>query len=306
MVLDTTFSMDGSKLSSLKASANGLMDTFSEFNNDNLRVSVVPFAQYVNVGTSNRNAEWLDVPADEIRTSTRRDVLARTNCRNVTRTSTNDGVTVTRNGRACDTVRSAPYEVQTRTRWEGCVGSRIAPFNERVEFGGHKIPGLLEADAQCGSVLRPLSSNLNVVRSTISGLVAQGETYMPAGLMWGWRMLNEEQPFPNPASNGPNQTDKVLVLMTDGVNTKSKNGIFHNAGSQINADNLTEKMCQKIKDENIRLYTIAYEVTDTSTKNLLEGCASESENFFDARNAGQLDDAFQTIAESLRELRLSA
>ena len=306
MVLDTTFSMDGAKLSSLKASANGLMDTFAEFDNEELRVSVVPFAQYVNVGTSNRNAVWLDVPADEIRTSTRRDVLSRTNCRNVTRTGTNDGVTVTRNGRVCDTVRSEPYEVENRATWAGCVGSRTQPFNERVEYGGHKIPGLLDADAQCGSVLSPLSSNINTVKNSINGLVAQGETYMPAGLMWGWRMLNEEQPFPNPVSNSVTETDKIMVLMTDGVNTKSKNGLLHNGGSQINADNLTAKMCEKIKDENIRLFTIAYEVNDASTKNLLSGCATEAGNFFDARNASDLDDAFQAIGQSLRELRLTA
>ena len=61
MVLDTTGSMrdpasgsNGSKLDSLKIAANGLVNQL-EANNSrgNISMSVVPFAQYVNVGPNN-------------------------------------------------------------------------------------------------------------------------------------------------------------------------------------------------------------------------------------------------------------
>lgn len=304
MVLDTTFSMDGSRMASLKASANSLIDTFAEFDNENLRMSVVPFAQYVNVGLSRRNAAWLDVPADEVRTYMKRDVISQSNCRNVTRTGTNDGVPVTWTAQECDTVYSDPYPATWTATWQGCVGSRINPWHERIPYSGNKIPGLLNSDAKCGSEIAPLTNNLNAVKASISGLVARGETYMPAGLMWGMRALDNREPLTEASAPSPD-TDKVMIVMTDGDNTKSKNNIKHNGGSRVNADDLTDRMCQTIKDENVRVFTIAYEVDDASTKNLLQGCASAAGDFFDASNAQQLNDAFQAIGASLNELRLT-
>ena len=64
LVLDTTGSMSGAKLTSLKGAATNLVTTLESYNNSSLKMSVVPFSQYVNVGMANRSAPWIDVPAD--------------------------------------------------------------------------------------------------------------------------------------------------------------------------------------------------------------------------------------------------
>ena len=62
LVLDTTGSMKGSKLATLKVAGNELVNQLGAIPSDKLNVSVVPFAQYVNVGTSQANQNWLNFP----------------------------------------------------------------------------------------------------------------------------------------------------------------------------------------------------------------------------------------------------
>ncbi len=307
LVLDTTFSMNGSKLSNLKVAATNLVDTFDDFQNENLRVSVVPFAQYVNVGTSRRNANWLDVPADQEIEYTRRDVISRTNCRTVDNNGTRDGVPVGGTREDCDVVRGPAYTASWTATWQGCVGSRITPAHERVDFGGNRIPGILNSQGRCGTEIRPLTTNMNQVKQTINAMNADGNTYIPAGLAWGWRALDNREPLTEAASLPAGDTDKVMVIMTDGENFKSKDGILHNMSDSGNDANITtRRLCDLIKNDEIKVFTIAYEVTDTPTQNLLRNCASSSDNFFNASNAQQLNDAFQTIGNSLNELRITA
>jgi len=307
LVLDTTFSMNGSKLANMKSAATDLVDTFDTFQNDNLRVSVVPFAQYVNVGMSRRNADWLEVPADQEIDYMKRDVISRTNCRPVANNGTRDGVAVGGTYQKCDTVYSDPYPASWTATWRGCVGSRFTPADERVDFGSNRIPGILNSQGRCGAELSPLTTNLNIAKQTIDSMTADGNTYIPAGLLWGWRALDNRQPLTEAASLPAGDTDKVMVIMTDGENFKSKDGILHNRSDNGNdADKTTKRMCESIKNEDIKVYTIAYEVTDTPTQKLLRNCASSTGNFFNATNAQELNDAFQAIGNSLNELRITA
>ena len=258
LVLDSTGSMEGAKMTSLKAAAGNLVNRLeSGVDSDNLKMSVVPFAQYVNVGPNNVNANWVNT--DNI---------------------------------------AGPLN-----NWNGCVGSRMGSLDQRVDVNGGGVPA---ANLTCPTAISPLSSDLNATRSVISGLNAAGWTYLPSGLMWGWRTLDSRAPFPGAARKSDTKTDKVMIVMTDGANTRSKNGEFHEAWSQNDADNKAESLCNRIKDEDIIVYTIAYEVNDTKTEDLMRNCATTADNYFDAANASQLEEAFDVIAASLTELRLTA
>ena len=307
LVLDTTFSMNGSKMNNLKSAATDLVDTFADFENDSVRASVVPFAQYVNVGMSRRDANWLDVPADEVKNYMRSDVISRTNCRTVANTGTRDGVPVGGTRQECDVVRGPEYAASWTATWRGCVGSRFAPNHERVDFGGNRIPGILNSQGRCGEEIRPLTKNMNDVKQTINAMTADGNTYIPAGLAWGWRALDNREPLTEAAAMPAGDTDKVMVIMTDGDNFKSKQGILHNMDdSGDGADITTRRLCDRIKNDDIKVFTIAYEVTDAPTRNLLRNCATNSDSYFNATNAQELNDAFQTIGNSLNELRITA
>lgn len=261
LVLDSTGSMRGSKIASLKVAANNLVDQLDANNQrGNIKMSVVPFAQYVNVGPNNVNANWLDV---------------------------------------------RPANGQSVNDWNGCVGSRVGRLNERVDVVGNAaVPAT--TNTICATAISPLTNDLNQTKSSITSLDATGWTYLPSGLMWGWRTLDSRAPFLEASANRDGKTDKVMIVMTDGANTRSKSGPFHEGRSQANADNVAEDLCSKIKDENITVYTIAYEVGDITTENLLRDCASDTGKYFDASNPEQLKRAFDVIAASLTELRLTA
>lgn len=263
LVLDSTGSMGGSKMSNLKVAATDMVDIIDEYSDTNVRMSVVPFSDYVNVGVSQRNASWVQALPD----------------------------------------RAAQPGVAER-KWLGCVGSRNVPDNLRVAYQGRNIPALYKGQVNCGSELLPLTTNFNAVKSTINGLVASGWTYMPSGILWGWRTLEDNAPFSHFSAD---KTEKVMILMTDGQNTRAKNGIMHNQAGQNNkANQTTRDLCDAVKDEAITVYTIAYEVNDTSTRNLLKGCATVEANYYNAQNAGQLRKAFKDIANTLIEVRISS
>jgi len=318
LVLDVTGSMDGAKIESLKTAAASFIDILDDAENENVRVSVIPFAQYVNVGLSRRSEPWLTVPADSSTTGAEKcymtkDVVSKTNCVTVTKptkTCYNDGVAYSCGGgssESCDISYGPEYEEcytpTTDLTWRGCVGSRNTPWNERARKGTTFIPGLM--NIYCNQEILALTNDMGVVRNNITSLSASGNTYIPAGLIWGWRTLNYEQPLTEAASNKTKNGSRVLILMTDGANTKSVNGEYH-TGSDINdANSVTKNLCLNLKSERIEMYTVAYDFSDPDTLAMLSKCASKKENFFNASDAASLTKAFKDIGASLTDLRLS-
>lgn len=325
LVLDTTGSMSGSKIDSLKTAAHALIDAVDIPEQDNIRISVVPFAQYVNVGVSRRNEPWISVEPDssvvQNRCYQKRDLISQENCTVETlpeRTCYNDGVAYDCGGgdrTTCDNTYSEPYEFcydQTITTvWKGCVGSRNAPWNERARAGVAVIPGLSEVSNEwprpvCGEEIQVLTDNLDDVRAKIDSLTATGSTYIPAGLVWGWRTLNNEEPLTEAASNASAANiRRVLVLMTDGANLNSVDGAYHTA-TDVNAANvLTRRTCANVKADKIEMFTVAYEFDGVDTLQVLRNCASGPDNYYLAANAAELKNAFEDIAASLNNVRLS-
>jgi len=264
LVLDTTGSMGEpapgtngqTKIQSLKTAANGLIDTFDSLNNDDVRLGVVPFAQYMNVGQSNSSAPWLD--------------------------------------------RSqAPINA-----WQGCVGSRLNGKDETPTKAGGKIPAF--PGNICGSEILPLTSDMNKARESIEGLTPRGWTYIPSGITWGWRTIEGE--IPTNVANPPKGTDhtNVMVIMTDGENTRSKSQLTHEGVNINEANGKTARLCDRVKQDNIEVYTIAYALDDEETKDLLRECASDGTKFFDASTADALNSAFDVIASNLQTLRTTS
>ena len=337
-VLDTTGSMSGAKMASLKSAANDLLDELEKFDGDSVKVSVVPFAQYVNVGLSRRNEIWRDVQDDTVTPlpdSCYYPVIGSTNCRMVNTpyiparpavppgTCYNDGVPYSCGGSAarpavpagrrevCDNVYS-PTQVCTprenRDTWLGCVGSRSAPWNARAKYSGKKIPGLM--DTSCGKEILPLTTDVAAAKAKVASLSASGNTYLPAGLAWGLRALTPSKPLTEANAKFKKNRRSVMILVTDGANTLSQFGQIHVGDSNANydplqANNLSKKLCTNINNKNIELFSIAYEMSDITAKNILRGCASKPDMFFDARDAAQLKSAFENIGDSLIKIRLT-
>lgn len=311
LAVDNTGSMSGSKLDALKDSAKLMVsEIYAKPKADGqIKVGVVPFSEYVNVGTKYRGSPWLSVPNDSTSYQcwTETPVTSRTNCRTMTGTGSNDGVPYTYTYEQCDVTHGPPETKcgDISSVWRGCVGSRNSPEDREVVANASKpVPGLM--DTWCNSPLQRLTSDKSELNARIDEFVASYETYVPAGMMWGWRVLSNTGPFGDGApTTGAGRARKVLVLMTDGENTRSLNAPLHNGNSKADADALTKTLCTNIKAASIDIFTVAFDVGDMATRDMLRDCASNPGFFYDARSSSDLRDAFGRIAAQISSVRLT-
>jgi Flp pilus assembly protein TadG len=319
LVLDNTGSMAGAKLNSLKSAANDLLDIVFDpaIPAGNVKAAIVPFSEYVNVGLSRRNASWLQVDNDSsVATTTNQcwntypDAVS-SNCRQESYTYYNDGVAQSGTQTVCDWNYGAPVEqcgpvtnTDNKT-WYGCVGSRNYPLNVRDTDVSVKYPGIMNAG--CPAEIEPLTDSKSVLSAKINALVATGNTYIPAGLMWGWNTLSDVKPLTEAEDYAKLKTGlkKAIVLMTDGENTISPTYPEHWGSDTSLANNLTKELCDNVKETGIIIYTIAFEVSNVPTKNMLEECASGPTYYYDASDSLLLSSAFEEIGKSLASLHIS-
>ena len=344
MVLDTTGSMAGTKIATLKTAATSLVTKVLAGNTKGeVKIGIVPFAVYVNMGVASRTQPWASVPADHTDTiitqvpeKTTTPSCSVTNCTGTetyscTKSSTNDGVTTTTTGTCtrsigCTTTKLNPCPgpvttpASTTTTYKtytfsGCYGSPPYPQNVRDSDAGRLYPGMM--NTTCAKQVTPLTTSASTLTTAINALSASDNTYIPAGLAWGFNMLSPQQPITDAAAydtKGPNQKPrKVLLLMTDGANTKLMNtatgahDVSPATGARaVQTDTWTKELCDNIKAQKIEVYAVAFDIgSDTVARDLVRQCATDANHFFDAASTSDLIAAFETIAASLQALHIS-
>jgi len=313
LALDTTLSMEGARMSAMISAAADLVDSVEESDGGlgNAKVAVIPFADYVRIDTAYLGKPWLDAQPDHETTWETLDEENSSNCRE-------EG-----SGESAKTVCDN-YVYETRTSvvsWNGCMVSRPDGLHKTAAYDGRPFMGNA-GSSSCNwknNKVSPLSRDFEDVRANIDALTPRGKTYIPAGLLWAWRALEEEQLFTDEVIEEDEETQKVLLLMTDGSNTVRLNddpkyedwdGIFHwgtsdEEANRIHADALTLEICDSVKAVGIRLITVAYEVEDESTKTILNTCASTGSDFYDVTDVTQLSSAFGKIGSGFKDVRLT-
>ncbi|MFP1633313.1 pilus assembly protein TadG-related protein [Zhengella sp. ZM62] len=323
MALDITKSMKADdKIGGLKIAAknftNTLFDAASE--NADVKIGVVPFDDYVKVGTQYKNEKWLKLPPpDDPRWYDMRKEMVEIpgSCKMVYEDT--DGV--------WEYVRRCQYdeigpEIRVDLEWYGCVGSRGTktdklalqdePFNRTSWPDNYRFPGIV--NMRCGTPLLPLTEKKQNVLDTIDALYPYEETYIADGVMWGLRVLSPVAPFTegvNPEDAGNGQVRKILIVMSDGDNyvaprlDKSIYNEYHNVRDVPMADEWTREACEHTKSRGVEVFSIAYgKEISANGKKVLQDCASSGAHYFDAASASALNTTFQKIAEAITRLRL--
>lgn len=314
LVLDNTGSMSGAKLDGLKSAAKSLVDAVYSAPGaaDNVKVAIVPFAKYVNIGLDYRDESWIDVLPDSSTTTyscwNTYPNKTSSNCQTVTKTCYNDGVPYSCTSTQCTWDYGAPVQVcgntTTTKKWYGCVGSRSYPLDVKTGSGfGSRVPGIM--NTSCTKKLTRLTNDKSDVLSTIDGMTAVGETFVQPGLIWGWRTLDWKAPFSdgfNPASTPEGK--KYMVVMTDGANTKSPTYPDHAGSDKILSNKLAKESCANIKAEGVIVYTVAFGVSEADVEDVLTSCATSNAHYYTAADATALKDVFQDIAKSMTTVRI--
>lgn len=315
LVLDNTGSMAaGGRLDALKQASRNLVQTVTGGSHADgyTRIGIVPFAEYVNVGVDKKTAGWLTVPPDAVYASSNTCTYTyphKTGCHFEDVVSSYDGVSTTTQVEYCTSwgtpdVTCGP--TSTTISWAGCVGSRDEPLDEMVANPAKLYPGVL--GVSCPSAVQALTNDVTVLESKINGLWAQGDTYIPAGLLWGWNLLDASEPFTGAKTSEELEAMsgvKAIVLMTDGDNTRSASYPTHDNIDKTKGDAKTAALCSAIKAAGIKIFTVALNVTNQSSKDMLTDCASEPAMAFDVNDNTAMMAAFDSIAGSLAAIRLT-
>ncbi len=169
-----------------------------------------------------------------------------------------------------------------------------------------------------------LTNDRTTITNAINAMGASGYTHIPVGLVWGWRLISPDAPFTEGVDYTDTDWKKALVILTDGENTidtesndnKSNYSAYGhlvdgrlgttNAStfrSQLNTN--TSVLCDRIKTEGIRVYSITFNVSSSTVTSLMRGCASEPGLYFNSPSGAELTAAFEAIAQDLNNLRVS-
>ncbi len=260
MVLDTTGSMSAdNKMDTLKVAAKDFVETVLSNDSGDRKISIIPFAQYVNVGRDKMGESWLDAKDDVIHVPqqcyTTTPVVSQSGCSTQTTNHPavnvpeqcsaavyNDGVQVS--PPSCTPAHTQPAYTSTHQTctnivygdpvttcqpaydytiyWNGCVGSRNEPLNLQDKDFSFKVPG--PNGLLCPSEITPLTDNKATLKNAINALIPVGQTYIPQGMAWGMRTLSKKAPYDEAKSDGQMAAKKgrrYLMLMTDGINVVS-------------------------------------------------------------------------------------
>ncbi|MCO6049842.1 pilus assembly protein [Mesorhizobium sp. RP14(2022)] len=213
LVLDNTDSMTvDNKIGTLKKAATNLVTALFKENDSGdgkVRVSLVPYAEQINIGLKNRKAPYLSVPDDYYATSSKttttttpgywkqdtkktNECLAWNEAKTTTTTTERDGVmytTTTTTPRSCKEYRyenvGQPYWVEEKTEtkttttttqysWYGCIGARVDSSAKQIlndQKPSFKYPGYLTTPSVKQRCLTEVLP-LNASQSTIKAAIS--------------------------------------------------------------------------------------------------------------------------------------
>ena len=200
----------------------------------------------------------------------------------------------------------------------------------------------------CPIPMLPLTASQATVQSTISNMKAtfRGGTMINVGLASAWWMISPKWQglwtgVPATLPKAYDQTNKFLVLMTDGQNqwydwpvgmpgTPSPAGAAYQndadytgygrlaegrSGTTVFANTIPllntrmSAMCEAIKANNVTIYTILFNHNGSAggaaTQLAFQNCASDPSKYFFSASNQDLQDAFSQIGQSITKLRLT-
>lgn len=323
LVLDVTGSMWGSnKIGQLRSSATDLVNILFGPNEQSqtLWISLVPYTATVNLGPTRRN--WLTASSPDASAyapdTWRGCVEARPN---------NDASDLPPS--------SAPF---TAFLYKSTLGlypgggdndwPAITDSTNYVDTNDRAGPNL-----GCGPPLTSLTNKRADILSKIATLkgVNRGGTMANLGLQAGWFTLSPQwrglwgdpTPAGMPLDYGTADTDKAVVLLTDGSNEwydhakqpsydytaygrLSEGRLGTTTGGQATSriNSRMTDLCTAMKAKKITIYTITLMVTSNTTKDLYRSCASQPSYYFNSPSATELRGIFQQIGSQLSNLRI--
>ncbi len=301
LVLDTTGSMKGTKLQSLKTAATEFVNTVVWPNQSQFysKVALVPYSMGVNLGSQAASARGTAVAGTC--TAPGCQSYRFRNARGVNRTFAIS---------TCVSERTGTHAFSDAAPSSAPVGRNYASTNNPCP----------------GSALIPLTADKQTLIDAIDDLEAVGSTAGQTGIAWGWYALSRDfgmwSGSSRPAAYGAEKVNKIAVIMTDGqFNTSYCNGVIaRDSGSGSgsaddkidcnatngSATNQARQLCTAMKNRNIEVFTIGFDIADDEAAiAIMTDCATSARHAYLAASTSELQAAFREIGRRLTQLRIS-
>ncbi len=293
LALDTTGSMssDG-KMSALKTATKNLLTQLKNASSKNgdVYVSIIPFSKSVNVGTGNKNANW-------IKWSGQSDTYEENNgtCKKY------DGKKEPKTKSDC-LDKDGKWTADSKNDWNGCIMDRDQDHDVKNTTPNPSIAATLfpaEQYGSCPAEMMGLSYDWAALNAKVDSLYPAGMTNQVIGLVWGFQSLTAA-PFTIPAKDPNFKYSDVLILVTDGENTQTR---FSTNKTTI--DNRVLTACANAKAAGVTVYTMQINTGGDKTQTFLQTCASAPDKFIEVKSSTQVISAFNTIGTALSNLRVA-
>ncbi len=196
--------------------------------------------------------------------------------------------------------------------WTGCTQDRQFPFNttaatptavdgskwkqaqapEHLDWGckGYVDNNLSTVD---------LTDKFMTVTSRLAIMKPYAWTHIAVGVEFGYHMLSPNAPFTQGASFKDGETEKFLVVLTDGQQTEPGFGPGAIRTVAQGESNL-ESLCATARKDGITIITMAFDLDDSTTRKRLKNCSTDpAKHFFIANDEADLAKAFEAVKQAI-------
>jgi Flp pilus assembly protein TadG len=195
------------------------------------------------------------------------------------------------------------------TPWTGCTQDRPFPqnrvattplvANNATKWGQPQAPEHL-AWGCSGYVSNKLSTvdltdKFTTLTNKLDVMKPYAWTHIALGVEFGYHMLTPNAPYTKGAPMKDGETEKFMVVLTDGMQTEPGFGPGSTRTVAQGEENL-EVLCDNAKKDGITIITMAFDLDDSDTRKRLQACATDPDkHFFIANSAADLAGAFEAV-----------
>jgi Flp pilus assembly protein TadG len=202
---------------------------------------------------------------------------------------------------------SHTWVANAKTTWSGCVTDRAQNYDVDNTVPTTTNTNTLVVPENSPSCVQDpmmgLSYNWSSLSSEVDAMVAAGSTNQTIGLEWGWLTQNQNVPFS--ATALPDNTQRIMILLSDGLNTQDR---WYGDGSDqsTQVDSRMALACTNAKAFGFTIYTVFVDLDGTQgNSTVLQNCATDSTKYFDLTTSDQIVTTFNQIGEQITNLRVS-
>ena len=169
----------------------------------------------------------------------------------------------------------------------------------------------LGASCASQSAVQHFSTNWPHLQNYISNIPTAGNTDSSNGMFWALQQwartplsgaYGQWRDWRWGGSNNSPVNNKVIILITDGVNTASYSD--HTTSSAGNSYQVMQNICSFSKAVGVQIFTIVYNFPPAGFRQPYRDCATSHDHYFDAANGPELLDVLERIGGQLMTMRL--